>query len=117
MVTISSKEIKTVFNKKIVPFITCLGIDVASRTGWCLATTTPEEIKLTYGFVDINSTDKYFKYNRYIEIFKSMPIADKIIIEESFYGKNVKTFQMLSRLGGVIYAALVIHGQKDIQFL
>ena len=41
----------------------------------------------------------------------------KMIIEESFYGRNVKTFQMLSRLGGFAYAVAHLNGLKEKKFL
>jgi len=117
MVTLSNKVLEKAFDKKIIPNITCLGVDTASRTGWCKATTTKKEVVFDYGFIDVKSNNKYFKYNRYIKLFSNIVKTDKLIIEESFYGRNVKTFQMLSRLGGFIYAIAHLNGQKDKEFL
>jgi Holliday junction resolvasome RuvABC endonuclease subunit len=46
-----------------------------------------------------------------------MQLPNKIIIEESFYGQNIKTFQMLSRLGGFVYAIAQLNNITDVKFL
>ena len=117
MVTISNKKLEKVFNKKVVEGITCIGLDTASRTGWCRAVTNKKEVVFDYGWVDIDSRDKYFKYNRYVDIFESLIKADKVVIEESFYSRNIKTFQMLSRIGAFAYAASHVNKIKDKSFL
>jgi len=114
---ISNQKIEEAFGKKVVPYITSLGVDTASRTGWCKLVTTKDNVQLDYGFIDIETTDKYYKYNKFIELFSTMVNTDKLVIEESFFGQNAKTFQMLSRLGGFVYAIAHIHGQTDKRFL
>jgi len=114
---ISTKKIEKAFGRKIIPFITCLGVDTASRTGWCKVTPTKDRVEFDYGFVDLKSKDKYFKYDQFIEIFNTFVKADKVVIEESFMSRNVKTFQMLSRLGGFVYVLAKLHGVKDVRFL
>jgi len=113
--------IKKAFNKKIVPLTRCIGLDIASRTGWCRITTgfnSASHLKIDYGFIDVQTTDKYFKYNRYIEAFTNLIfVGDKVIIEESFYGRNVKGFQMLSRLGGFAYSLSHLKGIKEKSFI
>jgi Holliday junction resolvasome RuvABC endonuclease subunit len=117
--TLATKDVEKIFKHKITPFVTCLGIDTASRTGWCEVNTTPELCNFSCGFIDIDTKDKYFKYNRYIEIFANKFKDENmiVIIEESYYGKNVKTFQMLSRLGGFIYAIAHLNNIKSKQFI
>ena len=117
MLIFNTEKIQKIFKKEVIPNISCLGVDTASRTGWCRAETTIDQIKLDYGFIDIESKDKYFKYNHYIEIFRSLINVDILVIEESFYGQNAKTFQMLSRLGGFVYAVAHINNQKHKRFL
>ena len=118
MITISNKKIEESFQKKVITNISCIGVDTASRTGWCVVDTTDTECIFNYGFVDIKNQDKYFKYKQYIEIFQSLLKSHyKVIIEESFYGRNVKTFQMLSRLGGFVYAVAHLKGVEDKSFL
>ena len=118
MIIISVKTIEKMVGRKVIPFITGLGIDVASRTGWCQATTNPDTIELDYGFINVDTNDKYFKYDRYIEFFTNFLKPHCIlIIEESFYGRNVKSFQMLSRLGGFIYAIAHLVPIREKKFM
>ncbi len=118
MLKIKTKKLEKIFGKKVIPFIECMGVDTASRTGWCLAITDPDYITFNYSFIDIKTTDKYFKYNQYIEIFSGLLKKNYIlIVEESFYSKNVKTFQMLSRLGGYVYAMGHMIGIQDKRFI
>ena len=114
---IETKKIEEAFNMKVVPNITSLGVDTASRTGWCKIFTTKDNLSFDYGFIDVESKDKYFKYNQFIDLFSKMVNTDKLVIEESFFGRNAKTFQMLSRLGGFVYAIAHLHGQQDKRFL
>ena len=115
---ICTKTIQKAFDRKVIPYITCMGIDTASRTGWCTITTSATECRFDYGYIDMKGQDKYFKYKHYIEIFYQMLKPEyKVIIEETFYGRNVKTFQMLSRLGGFIYAIAHLIGVKDKDFM
>lgn len=37
---------------------------------------------------------------------------DKVIIEDTYYGRNAEVFKMLSRLGGCVYYALSFHSLK-----
>ena len=117
MITIKTNKIEKAFGLKVIPNITCLGVDTASRTGWCKATTYKKEVMFDFGIVDIKTSDKYFKYNRYIETFKSLIDADKVVIEESYYSKNVKTFQMLSRIGAFAYASAHLNKIPDTSFI
>ena len=114
---ISTKKIEKAFGMKVVLNISSLGVDTASRTGWCKIVTDKEKLNFDYGFIDVESKDKYFKYNQFIDLFSKMVNTDKLVIEESFFGRNAKTFQMLSRLGGFVYAIAHLHGQQDKRFL
>ena len=110
---LKTKTIEKIFGRKVIPFISVLGVDTASRTGWCRATTNPEIITLDYGFISVHTAEQHHKYDQYINAFSSIiNEGDIVIIEESFYGKNVKTFQLLSRLGAFIY--MLAH-QKRIE--
>jgi len=111
--TLETKKIEKIFGRPIIPFISVLGVDTASRTGWCRAITDPDKIELDYGFISVHTTEQHHKYDQYINAFDSIiNEGDIVIIEESFYGKNVKTFQLLSRLGAFIY--MLAH-QKRIE--
>ena len=110
---ISTKKIEKNLGIKLIPFVTCLGIDTASRTGWAKIESNPDETTLDFGFIDMKNQDKYFKYDYFIRIFSGLlnpKTINKVVIEETFYGQNVKTFQMLSRLGAFAYTLACLNG-------
>lgn len=108
------KQLKVKLNKKVK----ALGIDTASRTGWCVAQIVGTQVVFDYGFVKLESQDKYFRYNHFIDLFESLIQSDMaVVIEESFYGFNVKSFQFLSRIGMIAYMAAYQKGCTDIEFL
>lgn len=84
-----------------------VGIDTASRTGVCLAVTTNKHLVLEYSFLDMKSKNKYHKYNTladYMSNFFQDSKIDVLVIEETFFSRNAKVFQFLSRIGGIVYA-------------
>lgn len=122
MLTIKTKKLEKAFNIKIIPFITCLGVDTASRTGWCVVSTDPDNVIFKYDFIDVKSKDILARYNYYIEFFSNLPKCPIVRIEEAhlkFYrGKGaVKSFQKLSRFGMIIYTVNHLKGVKDKKFI
>lgn len=121
MIKIPKKLIEKAFGRKVKPNVDCLGVDTASRTGWCAISTGLAEIDFVtaeFGFIDLKTPNKYFKYDKYIELFNQILVPDtKIVIEESFFGRNAKVFQMLSRLGGFVYAVAHLKGIRDKSFI
>jgi len=119
---LKTKLIEKAFKRKVIPFVSAMGIDTASRTGWCKATTDPNYVTFDYNFIHVKTRDKYSKYNQYIDIFSAFPMADKIIIEEAFLkffrGKGaVKGFQLLSRIGMTAYTSFYLRGKRDSEFM
>jgi len=118
MLKISNKKLEKAFNKRIKKSVVCLGVDTASRTGWCKAVANDKECTFDYGFINVNSKDKYFKYSQYIEILDGIISKDEdLIIEETFCGINIKSFQLLSRLGGFVYAVAHLKGVQHKKFI
>ena len=115
---IEIKELEKLFDKKVKRNINCLGFDTASRTGWCRAVTGRKYVDLDYGFIDIKTTNREYKYRQFINFVTTMVSeSDKVVIEESFYGRNVKSFQMLSRMGGFVFMACHQGGVKEYDFV
>lgn len=55
---------------------------------------------------------------QYIEIFdKIISKNDDLVIEETFCGINIKTFQLLSRLGGFVYTVAHLKGVQNKKFI
>lgn len=113
-----TKKLESTFHKKIKRDVSCIGIDTASRTGWARITTGKTYCDIDYGFVDVATPNKYFKYNRYINIFQSiLKPNDIVVIEETYYGRNVKVFQLLSRLGAFVYTVAHLMNVPKIYFI
>ena len=97
-----------------------VGVDTASRTGLCLAKTTDTDIILEYSFLDMKSKNKYHKYNTLIahmdNFFKGEEI-DVVVVEETFFSKNPKVFQFLSRIGGMVYTVAQLLNIKEKIFI
>jgi Holliday junction resolvasome RuvABC endonuclease subunit len=121
MITLQSKNI--INNFPVVPPINSmviLGVDTApNRTGWCLLNyLSKTNIKIDFGFIDISSENILDKYNLLIDFFEAnTQEVDKVIIEESFFAINVKSFQKLSRVGMLVYVCAYFNKIKDIQFV
>lgn len=119
MITISIKELEKRLERKIEIDSLVFGIDTASRTGWCQIKTDKENAYIDYGFVDIQSKDHYYKYDKMIEFFESLikksflgpPTGGKVVIEDVFFGRNVNTLKMLARIGMIVY---VVTKQIDV---
>jgi Holliday junction resolvasome RuvABC endonuclease subunit len=90
-----------------------LGIDTASRTGWCIAKSNSKNIEFNYGFIHIDTKNDYFKYNEIIKVFDSIikPEYD-VIIEDTFFRFNPKMFRLISRIGAIAYTLAHIKGCK-----
>lgn len=117
MIELDRKNLEKKLCFKLKNNITVLGLDPASRTGWCLISATDNKIKIDYGFLDIDSKDVYFKYDRMIEVFKqyidnldSKKDNKLVVIEDVFFGRNINTLKMLARIGMIIYVLATLKG-------
>ena len=120
MIKITKSKLEKEFGLIVEHNVVCMGFDTASRTGWCKASTGPESqdyVEFEYGWIQVKTTDKYFKYNKYIEACSSLIRKEyRVVVEETFFGTNAKTFQLLSRLGGFVYAVAHKHGVGEKWF-
>lgn len=118
MLKISNKKMQKIFGKSVIPNIKVLGVDGASKSGWCKIRTDKINCYLDYGFIAIKSSDKCFKYNQIIDLFQDViKDNDIIVIEEAFYKRNKKVFQMLSQIGAIIYTLAHLAGINNKQFV
>lgn len=118
MISIKIKDLEKRLERRIKRNIISLGIDPASRTGWCSAITDKDTVIFDYGFIDVKSKDVFFKYNQLINyftdlfsIFKSKDCEKIVVIEDVFFGKNINTLKMLARIGMIAY---VLSHQKNL---
>ena len=97
-----------------------VGVDTASRTGLCIARTTKTDISLDYSFLDMQSKNKYHKYNtliNHINNYLKNEKVDILVIEETFFGMNANVFQFLSRIGGMVYTVAHLLNIKEKVFI
>ena len=108
---IKLSELEKQIGKKFKRNTSSIGIDLATKSGICIATTNERYIDLDMSFINFETTDEYKRYNEMVDIFeKVMPKVNVVIIEDTFFGLNPKTFKLLSRFGGIIYCLAY---QKD----
>ena len=104
---------------------TVLGIDTASKTGYCIAKTDEKKLILEIGFVAIDVSkikDKDVRhemlYASIYDTFNSL-IASRfntVVIENVFHSFNPDTTILLARLGAIIYTICKIKHVKEIQW-
>ena len=97
-----------------------VGVDTASRTGLCIARTTKTHIILEYSFLDMKSKNKYHKYTTLINHMNNFfdgEVVDVVVVEETFFSRNPKVFQFLSRIGGMVYTVAHLLDIKEKLFI
>lgn len=118
MLKISISKLEKQLGKLIRKNFTCLGVDTASRTGWCRIKIDSKEVEMDYGFIDIESKDRNFKFNQMIEIFPDLiKGCDKVVIEDVFLKFNVMVHSFLSRIGMIVYVLCHLQGIKEKDFI
>lgn len=111
MIKIERKVLEKKLKKKVISGAVCLGVDTATRAGWCLAEVKDKYVELDFGFINIASKDILEKYNYLITFFDNF-LKNKldpknencsVVIEDVFFGKNINTLKVLSRIGMIVY--------------
>ncbi len=111
------KTIEKKLNIKIKKNVKVLGIDTASRTGWCILTTSDTHIKKEVGFIKVSSKNRYFKYNELVELFYNIiKPGYHVVIEDTFFRFNPAMFKMISRIGAIAYTIAHLKG-CDVEYL
>lgn len=120
MIKIPIETIECALPVEVKKNFSTVGIDTASRTGICLAKSGTKYIHLDFSFLEMKSKNKYHKYNTLIEHMKNFFGAhkiDKIVVEETFFSRNAKVFQFLSRIGGMVYTVAHLIDIDEKEFL
>lgn len=122
--TFNIDKVEDRFKIKIRRNATCLGLDTASKTGVCEARTDEENIYLSIGFINIDVSkiaDKAQKnelrYNMFYEkLNEIIKEQDIVVIEDVFFGRNVQSLILLSRIGAISYCIAKVKKIKRIQW-
>ena len=126
-IQISTKSIEKSFSIKIKDNWTSIGLDTASKTGYCVAFSNAGMVNLNFGVFNINVQgvkDKKTRrrifarhiYDNLTNLFSE--IVDKVIIEDVYHGVNAHTTILLSRIGGIAYgvARRYVSNPEDIDW-
>jgi len=117
------KKVENRFNIKLKRNTQVLGIDTASKSGYCIAKTDEKKLILEIGFVNINvsqikdrDTRHEMLYNAIYEAFNGLIASqfDTVVIENVFHSFNPDTTILLSRFGGIIYSICKAKQIKNI---
>lgn len=116
------KPIEKALGKRLNKNVISIGVDTASRAGICFASVDKDTLYLNTQFLEIKSTDLYFKYNQLIKSFTSLlsisdPDKHVLIIEDTYFGKNVEVLKMISRMGMIVYMCGKQAGIENIKFI
>jgi len=114
------KEVEKKLKIKIKKNINVLGIDTASRTGWATIKTNSKNLEIDYGYIDVRKLKSLNeKYDAMINSFGSLikPKQNKVVIEDTFFGPNVYTLKLLSRIGMIVYVLARLKKIKNVFFI
>ena len=113
MIQIKIADLERVFGKLVRRNHKTIGLDIASKTGWCRITTTDKVAKFDYGFIEVKSKDQQ-RFNDFIEIFNNILVdVNTVVIEDTYMGFNVQVFKLLTRLGAFAYCLCELKRIKD----
>jgi Holliday junction resolvasome RuvABC endonuclease subunit len=114
MITIATKELEKRLGFRIRKNSQSVGLDTASRTGWCHIKESENVTTIDYGFIKIDTKDIYYKYDEMINIFKRFIDGWQcnIVIEDVFLGFNVNVMKVLSRIGMIAYVLNKLEGHS-----
>jgi len=112
------KKVQTALEKPILRDVQALGIDTATRTGWCIITTDKKSLYLTYDFLDLTDKEIEKRLDQLISYFKDIIKPNhRVVIEDSFLRFNPRVFGLLSKFEGALYALSKIINVSKVNFI
>jgi len=117
-------DVEAVFGINIKRNTTALGLDTASTTGYCIAKANTTKLYLDIGYfkTDVSNIENSDERDllRYGLVYKNLHgIINKdyiTVIENVYYGVNVKVTILLARIGAIAYAIAMEKGVENIIF-
>lgn len=119
MIKIQNKDLSKILDFKVNRNIKVLGIDTATRTGWCTIDSLGSTSYIDYGFIDIDVKNEGVKYDLMIDFFQKQLDnfkPDVIIIEDTFLRFNVSVLKKLSRFGMIPYVLGKLSERQNQRF-
>jgi Holliday junction resolvasome RuvABC endonuclease subunit len=117
------KKIEDSFGIKLKRNSTVLGLDCATKTGFCIAKTDEKKLILNVGFINVDVSkieDKDTRNEmRYTAIYEAITnlfasTYETVTIENVYYAGNVLTLILLSRIGAIAWTICKVKGIKNI---
>lgn len=105
------KDIEKKFNIKVKRNTISLGLDTATKTGYCIAKSNKTYIHFDVGYINLSLKEikdrKLRNALRYEEIYRRFRQLIKtehiVVIEDVFFGRNAQTLILLARLGAIAW--------------
>ena len=105
------KDIEKKFNVKLQRNVTSLGLDTATKTGYCIAKTNTTYINFDIGYINLHMNeikDRVLRNElRYEEIYQQFKNLIKkeyiVVVEDVFHSFNAQTTILLSRIGAIAW--------------
>ena len=95
-----------------------LGLDTASKTGYCIAKTDEDKLMLSVGFINIKSKDRNFKYTQIIKHLRNLIKQEyKVVIEDTYYSRNVWAFKMITFIGAMAFTLATLKKCEKIELI
>jgi len=110
-VKLKIKYIEKKLGIKLYKNAVSLGLDTATKTGYCIARTNKVYINFDIGYINLNMKEikdrKLRNELRYEEIyirFKQLIKTEYIVVvEDVYFGRNAQTLILLSRIGAIAW--------------
>lgn len=111
MIKLKIKDIEKKFKVLLKRNTIALGLDTATKTGYCISRTDEIYLYLDIGFINLDIkgiTDREMKnalrYEELFNRFKSLIKKEYIlVVEDVFFGRNAQTLILLSRIGAIAW--------------
>ena len=116
------KDIEKAFGIKVQKGITSLGLDTATKTGYCIAKSNATTIDFNIGFINVDVKEikdkdlrNELRYEEIYRMFKNLIQSDMIVVIENVYHSfNAQTTILLSRIGAIAWTLARIKECKNI---
>ena len=111
MMKLKIKDIEKRLKIKLRRNTLSLGLDTATKTGYCIARTNKTDIHFDIGYINLNMKeikDRQLRNElRYEEIYKRFKQLIRkeyiVVVEDVFFGRNPQTLILLSRIGAIAW--------------
>lgn len=110
-IILSLNKIEKAFGRKFQKNCIVLGLDTATKTGYCIAKTNGKHISFNIGFINLDvkgikdrQLRNELRYQEFWLRFKELIKSEyKVVIEDVYFGRNAQTLILLARIGTIAW--------------